>query len=142
MPLVVPDTGIWVSLVRRGSVEGRLRSALRGRTVYLCCVVVYELYKGCQTEDDRQDIDSIRLAFEQSKRLTEPTFHSWYEAANVLSRYSRAHGAVNWQDHLMDVLILLCAVQLRARVLTLDVEDFERWNQLLPAGRRVRVEAP
>ncbi len=42
----------------------------------------------------------------------------------------------------MDVLILLCAVQLRARVLTSNLVDFNRWNQLLPAGRRVRIEAP
>lgn len=142
MPLVVPDTTAWISLIGRTSVEGRVRSALRGRTAYLSSVVVYELYQGCQTDEDRQDVDEIRRAFEESRRIVDPTFHSWCEAANILGRYSRTQGAVNWEDHVMDVLILLCAVQLRARVLTSNLVDFNRWNQLLPAGRRVRIEAP
>lgn len=139
MPLVVPDTSVWISLIS-GHPEGRISTALRGRTIYLPSVVVYELYQGCQTEDDRRDVDAIRQGFAESNRLTTPTFNSWCEAANILGRYSRALGAVAWKDHLMDVLILLCAVQLRARVLTTNVADFERWNQLLPAGRRVRVQ--
>lgn len=142
MPSVVPDTTVWVSLIRGGSAEERIRTALRGRTAYLPSVVVYELYQGCWTDEDRQDIDAIRRAFTQSGRLITPTFHSWCEAANILGRYSRTQGAVAWKDHLMDVLILLCAVQQRARVLTSNVADFERWNQILSAGRRVRIETP
>ncbi|MHB8731541.1 MAG: type II toxin-antitoxin system VapC family toxin [bacterium] len=142
MPSVVPDTTVWVSLIRGGSAEERIRVALRGRTAYLPSVAVYELYQGCRTDEDRRDVDAIRQAFVQTSRLITPTFKSWCDAANILGRFSRVQGAVVWKDHLMDVLILLCAVQLRARVLTSNVADVERWNQLLPTGRRVRVDTP
>ena len=141
MSFVLPDTSVWVSLIRRGTKEEAIRRGLRGRALYLSSVVVHELYRGCRTEEDWRDIDFIRQSFDAAKRIVAPTFQSWYEAANILGRYSRVHGSVNWNDHLLDILILLCAVQLRARVLTLNVADFNRWNQLIPAGRRVRVQA-
>jgi hypothetical protein len=34
------------------------------------------------------------------------------------------------------------AARLRLGVLTWNVKDFSRWNRMLPAARRVRVERP
>jgi predicted nucleic acid-binding protein len=110
--------------------------------VLLSSVAAYELYLGATTVHDKRDLDRIRAAFIEARLVATPIFEDWCEAAILLSRYSRSHGVPDPRLHLADVLIVLCASRIRARVMSWNVKDMRRWNRLLPPRRRIRIEEP
>jgi predicted nucleic acid-binding protein len=140
--LAVPDTTVWVELLRGGTVEPFVRRGLRTGTIHLASVVLSELYVGAASANDKKDLDRIRDAFLGSGLTVTPTFDDWCAAGIVLARYARLYGAIDPRRHLNDVLILLCAVQIDAVLVTLNLRDMRRWNSLLPASQRVPVSPP
>lgn len=142
MTAVVPDTSVWIRLIRHGDAEQFIRKGLRTRTILLSSVVAHELYLGATDPRDKRDLDRIRTAFETEGLTISPTFENWCIAAVMINRYRRLHGAIDPRVHLHDVLVLLCAVQLRATLVTWNLADMIRWNQMLPRALQVRVTIP
>lgn len=142
MNATVPDTSVWIDLLRKNVGRDFLRQALRARTVFLCSVVAYELYLGARTVEDKRDLDSILHALTAANLTVNPTLHDWSTAGVLLERYGRLHGSIDPHVHLNDLLIVLSAAEIGAAVVTWNVKDMARWNRLLPAERRVRVWPP
>lgn len=139
---VIPDTSVWIGFLREGKAERYLRHALRTRSVWLASVVAYELYLGATTREHRRDLDRIRRAFVTAGLVTAPAFSDWCDAAMLLEGYARLKGALEAHRHLTDALVVLCAARVGGRALTWNVRDLSRWNRMLPARRRIRVETP
>jgi predicted nucleic acid-binding protein len=142
MKAVVPDTSVWVTLIRQGVPEGMVRRSIRGGSIRLTSIVAQELYAGAASAGDKGDLDRIRQSFVSAGLTLTPTFDDWCAAGTMIERYGRLHGRVNPRDHLNDVLIVLSAAQVGATVLTWNVGDMRRWNRMLPANRRVSVQKP
>jgi predicted nucleic acid-binding protein len=142
--LVVPDTTVWIAVLR-GSVDIQaLRRVLRTRTTYLSSVVAHELYAGTQTPEDKRGMDTIVQAFKRDGRLVWPSFDQWCQAGTILSRYAIRHGRLDRHArilHARDLLILLSAAGIGARILTHNIGDFQRWNDVLPRRQRVGIES-
>lgn len=138
----IADTSVWIAFLREGKAEGFIRRSLRTRTVLLAGVAAYELHLGATSRDDKRDLDRIRAAFVAAGLVATPSFEDWCDAALILTRHSRAQSALDPRVHLIDLLVVLCAARLRARVVTWNVRDLRRWNRMLPSRRRVRIELP
>ncbi len=142
MSLLLPDTSVWIRYLRSGTSERQFRQALRGKRILLASVVAQELYAGAPDRDDRRDLDRIRAAFAAAGLVATPAFDDWCTAGMLLARYSRLRGRVNPRDHLNDILIVLCAAQHRAALLTWNLQDMQRWARMLAPARRVQVTHP
>jgi len=110
--------------------------------VFLSSVVAHELYVDAADAGDKQDLDRIRAAFQTAGLTVTPAFDDWCAAALMLARYRRLHGALDPRVHVNDILILLSAARIRARLLTWNMTDIRRWNALLPRSLRVAVTVP
>lgn len=142
MTVSVPDTSVWIKVIRDGTSEDFVRRGLRSRSLLLASVVSQELYLGAGDLAGKRELDRFRAAFTAAQLIVTPSFDDWSVAGVVLGRYGRLHGAVDPRFHLSDVLILLCAAAHRATLVTWNVRDMERWNRMLPGRRRVRVVTP
>jgi predicted nucleic acid-binding protein len=139
---VVPDTSIWITLIREGKAEDFVRRGVRAGSVRLASVVAEELYAGAAGPSDKEDLDRIRVAFASAGLTLTPTFDDWCSAGTMMARYAHLHGRIDPRDHVNDVLIVLSAAQIGGILLTWNIEDFQRWNRMLPTSRRVRVQTP
>lgn len=142
MSAVVPDTSAWITLIREGIAENFIRKGIRAGSVRLVSVVAEELYVGAAGSEDKEDLDRIRGAFASASLTLTPTFDDWCSAGTMMARYGRLYGRIDPREHLNDVLIILSAAQVDGTLLTRNVKDLRRWNRMLPAGRRVRVQNP
>ncbi len=142
MNAVVPDTSVWITLIRKGQGEASIRRGIRTGSVRLASVVAEELYAGAAGPGDKEDLDGISSAFVSAGLTLTPSFDDWCSAGTMMRRYGRLHGRIDPREHLNDVLILLSAAQVGGILLTWNVKDLRRWNRMLPAGRRVRVQTP
>lgn len=139
--LVVFDTSIYIPYYRGEAYYVYVRrETLRGR-VRLCSVVLQELYAGIRSPRMKEDLDATARAFEHRGRLVTPTHRDWITAGLAISRYIRLYGPIEPRDHINDILILLCASHVNARVFTENKEHFEMWAKLLRRmGWRARIE--
>ena len=142
MILLVPDTSVWIGVIRDGRAEDFVRHGLRSRSLLLASVVAHELYLGAGDLTRKRELDRICALFGTTELTVTPSFEDWSVAGMVLDRYGRLHGTVDPRSHLNDVLILLCAAGRRATLVTWNVRDMVRWNRMLPGHRRVRVQTP
>ncbi len=142
MSATVPDTSVWIRFLREDAARAFVRRGLRVGTVFLSSVVAYELYLGATNQDDKRDLDRIQAAFHAAGLTIVPSFDNWCTAAVILERYRRMHGAVDPRLHVNDILIVLCAAELRGTLLTWNVADMARWNRMLPRTLRVHVASP
>lgn len=142
MTVVLPDTSVWIRILRDGAGEQILRRALRGQRILLASVVAQELYAGTAGRDDRRDLDRIRSALVSAGLTVVPSFEDWCTAGIWLARYARLRGRIDSRAHRNDTLIVLCAAQSRATLLTWNVRDMARWARFLPRDRRVTVRQP
>jgi predicted nucleic acid-binding protein len=138
----LPDTSVWIGLLRNGDAEAFMRRGMRSGTLWLASVVMQELYVGASGREDKADLDRIRNAFVGGGYIVTPSFDDWCAAGVLLARYGRLRGVIDYREHLNDVLVLLCAAQIGAALITWNIKDMTRWNRLLPAGRRVPVRNP
>jgi predicted nucleic acid-binding protein len=139
---VIPDTSVWITLIRDGKAEDFVRRGVRAGSVRLVSVVAEELYAGAAGPSDKEDLDRIRGAFVSAGLTLTPTFDHWCSAGTMMARYGRLHGRIDPRDHVNDVLIVLSAAQISGILLTWNLEDFHRWNRMLPARRRARIHTP
>lgn len=138
MNATVPDTSVWFRFFREGTTRAFMQRSLRRGTVFLSSVVAYELYLGATNQDDKHDLDGIQAAFHGAGLL--PSCGDWYGAAVVLEKYQGLKGAIDPRAHVNDLLILLCAAQLRATLLTWNAADMARWNRMLPRTLRSALQ--
>jgi predicted nucleic acid-binding protein len=135
---LVHDTVVYLQLLRRGE---RLLSRPSER-IYVSAVVLAELYAGARTSTEARTIDALGLAAARTGRLLVPNTDDWQLAGQLLERRGRLEGRLEIRDHLADLLIVLSASQVGARVATLNVRHFEAWAALARrAGRNVVVAA-
>jgi predicted nucleic acid-binding protein len=141
---VVPDTTFWIPPLRNLARAQHLPQELRGYTVYLSSVVAHELYAGTRSAQDKRDLDQLIRDMDRAQRTVSPSFADWCQAAVLLRRYDRQRGHLDpsaRRRHAWDVLILLCAAQIGARVLTDNRDDFLRWNAMLPPRQQVGIDS-
>ena len=139
---VVFDTSVFVQAIRR-RLEARviLDHAFPGRT-YLCAVVAHELFAGTRSREDAEAVRRLLRGFERLGSVLTPTYEDWALAGRLIEQYQRLFGQMTPSDHSHDVLIVLCASQVRGTVVTANLRHMEQWARLAKrAGRQVRIKA-
>jgi predicted nucleic acid-binding protein len=138
----VPDTTVFVELVRQPHrIPAFLRSVERGQ-VYLSAVVAAELFTGSRSSEEAELIEEIVRAFAEIERLITPSTHDWLTAARLLNRRNRLNGDIRPRDHLADVLIVISAARLRGEITSANLRHFSAWIRLAQrAGLDVTLSA-
>jgi len=124
-------------MIRVGTYEDLFQRALRNGQARLSSVVMQELYAGAQTPADKKDYDGINRAFLRRGYMVTPQHDDWTFSGVLLAQYQRQYGAVEPRDHINDLLIALCAVQVNAALVTENTTDMERWQKMLRRSGRV-----
>ena len=74
--------------------------------------------------------------------MVTPNHDDWTMSGVILARYRQRFGQVEPRDHINDILITLCAVNLNAELVTENVTDMERWKRMLrQAGKKLSILA-
>jgi len=135
--LLLFDTSVLIPMIRVGTYEDLFQRALRSGRVRLSSVVMQELYAGAQTPADKKDYDGINQAFLRRGYIVTPKHEDWTLSGVLLAQYQQHYGAVEPQDHINDILIALCAVQVNAALVTENTTDMNRWQKMLRRSGRV-----
>ncbi|MPZ13591.1 MAG: PIN domain-containing protein [Chloroflexi bacterium] len=130
----VPDTSAILDSVRHPDRWPALERALHTGRVWLCSVVVAELYAGTRSAGDAALVDHIVDAMRRIERLLTPTGGDWARAGRLLVRRARLHGDLRARDHLADALILVSAAAVRGTVVTANLRHFLVWQRLAAAA--------
>ncbi len=125
---IIFDTNIYISAIRGGAVSreyGLLLNSLP--STYLCSVVSAELYLGALDSLGLRLIYGFVSRSERVGRVVTPTHASWNEAGRILANIGREEPRYKskFPTLLNDALIVLCALQIGARVCTGNEEDFK-----------------
>lgn len=140
--LIVFDTSVYVPYYRGEAYRDYVRRETSRGRVRLCSVVLQELYAGTRSPQDTRDLKVIERAFSRMGYLLTPTHQDWITAGQAISHSIRTYGALNPRDHLNDILIILCAAQVGARIVTENSEHFERWTrQISRMGFKAKIES-
>ena len=137
------DSSVYIGIIR-GDIEWNVIAVpMRAARVRLASVVAFELLVGARTAADRQDLAAMIQRSEQSGWTITPGLRDWTTAADIVAWYTRRHGRIETRYHLADVLLVVCAGQVRGEIVTTNVRDLTRWAR---AARRfdldVRVSSP
>jgi len=101
-----------------------------------------ELYAGTRDQQEKRALDEFVGGFARRGRVLTATQEDHTLAGVMLARRRRIAGELQVRDHLVDVLIVLCASQVGGTVLTNNVRHLETWAALARrAGRDVRASA-
>ncbi len=138
----VPDTTVFIQLIRDQSALPELYRGFKAGRVWLSSVVVAEVYAGSRSREDSRLVDEIVDAMRGVDRLITPGEADWARAGRLINRQIRLRGGLRPCDHLADVLILLSAARLNGTVVTANVRHFDGWAALAhDAGLDVAVAA-
>jgi predicted nucleic acid-binding protein len=128
--LRVPDTTVFIDLIRQpGDLPGFLDTIEKG-LVFLSAVVTAELYAGTRSRAEARLVDEIIDAFASIERLLTPAGREWAVAGRLIGRRSRLYGDLRPRDHLADVLIVVSAARIKGEVVSANLEHMEQWVQL------------
>jgi predicted nucleic acid-binding protein len=128
--LRVPDTTVFVELIREPrNLEDFLQSVERGQ-IYLSSVVAMELYAGTRSREEALVIDQIVNAFVNIERVITPNWKDWATSGRLIGRRSRLTGSIRPRDHLADVLIVVSAARLNGEVVSANARHMESWIEM------------
>lgn len=131
------DASVLIPLIRGEAYEDLFRRALRSGRARMSSVVMQELYAGAHTPADKRDYDAINQAFVNRGYIVTPDHADWTASGVLLARYQRLYGEVEPRDHINDILIALCAVQVNASLVTENATDMRRWQRMVRRGGKV-----
>jgi predicted nucleic acid-binding protein len=119
--LIVFDTSVLVSDLRKGTYEDRVQSVTG--LIRWSSVVLAELWRGAGTREER----NLLLKFARNHPVLTPTESNWIESGQILSKIRGDLGFT--PDKLrslhFDVLIALTARSHGARLITANANDFQ-----------------
>jgi len=99
-----------------------------------------ELYAGTRDRADKRELDRMERILSRINRVITPQSRDFYLAGQMISYYSRTHGAIKPRDHVCDVLIALCAVDVGAELVTENAEHMQIWQRVLArSGQRLNI---
>jgi predicted nucleic acid-binding protein len=128
-------------MIRGEAYEDLFRRALRSGRARLSSVVMQELYAGAQSPADKKDYDAINRSFLSRGYMVTPSHDDWTLGGVLIARYQRRYGAIEPRDHINDILIVLCAVNANADLVTENAVHMTRWKDLLRrAGKRLSLK--
>jgi predicted nucleic acid-binding protein len=142
-PPLLPDSTVYIHVLR-GKTPTKVDDLLQVRTINHSAVVVGEMTNrlGARIPRNQKESDAREKLLEAINgipvhRLLTPTATNWGEAGIIAGILARLGGYPDGQtqDHLNDALIFLQARANGATILTANVADFDRLQQLLPDGR-------
>jgi predicted nucleic acid-binding protein len=120
--------------------EDLFQRALRSGRARLSSVVMQELYAGALSPADKKDYDAINRSFLSRGYIVTPSHEDWTLSGTLLARYQQRYGVVEPRDHINDILIVLCAVNANADLVTENTDDMTRWKEMLRrAGKKLSL---
>jgi len=129
--LQIFDSSVLIPWFRSGAYDELVVSALQSRRFLLCSVVWMELYAGTRDRTDKRELDRMEQILSRINRIITPRAGDFYLAGQIISYYSRIYGAIKPRDHICDVLIVLCAVNVGAELFTENAEHLQIWQRIL-----------
>ena len=130
MRLRVPDTTVFIDLIRQpGKLAGFLDTVEKGQ-IFLSAVVAAELYAGTRSRAEALLVDEIVDSFVGIERLLTPTWGEWAIAGRLIGRRARLYGDLRLRDHLADILIVVSAARIKGEVASANQEHMWTWIQL------------
>lgn len=137
------DTSILIPYLTSCRFAGEVRDAARPGRLWISSLVALELYVGTRDQAEKRVLDALVASFERRQRVLTPTHADHVLAGVLLARRRRLAGDFQARHHVVDVLIVLSAAQVRATVVTQNVDHLGPWAAMARrAGRDVRVRPP
>ena len=101
--------------------------------------VLFELYAGATSHEDRSAVESLRRAL--GEHVVLPDLDDWILAGRCIARYTERWGQTRPRDHLADLLTAIAAVEVGGTLASDDVGQMRRWSWVLARlGRRLNVQ--
>jgi tRNA(fMet)-specific endonuclease VapC len=137
---ILLDTNVYVDWLRSGRHEDRVVG--RGPVRFLSAVVEMELRAGATTRAARRGLDQAVRGYAATARIIPPSTRTFAEAGDVLRTLRAAGREVRRASLVHDVLIALTARAIGAKLVTVNVGDFQAIRALRPFSLEVVPVAP
>jgi len=134
--LQIFDSSVLIPWFRNKGYDELIVSALKSRRFLLCSVVWMELYAGTRDQTDKRELDRMEQILSRINRIITPQTRDFYLAGQMISYYSRTFGTIKPRDHICDVLIALCAVNIGAELVTENAEHMQIWQRVLARSKQ------
>ena len=142
-PPEIFDSSVLIPYLVSGACRSEIQVAISAQRFRMSSLVALELYAGTRDADEKRELDYMLGLFARRDWLVTAAHDDHVLAGQLLSRRRRLTGSMNVRDHLVDVLIVLSASQVKGTVVSANVRHMGPWAALARrAGRDVRVRAP
>src|SRR6266576_916143 len=131
---VLLDTSIYITALRAGDdAVVKLRRFTPGAPVWLCSVVLEELYAGVKPRDFRI-VERLERDFDKAGRMLVPNLSDWALTGKLLARLAAKYGyeQIGQARLTNDALVALSAARRGITVITANERDFGRLAQFHP----------
>jgi predicted nucleic acid-binding protein len=138
MPVLF-DSSIYITALRIGDDAAlSLRRIAAGEPIWLCAVVLEELYAGV-TLRNRQAVERLEHDFDRARRILVPNLGDWTQTGNVLARLAAKYNyeQIGKGRLTNDALIAMSAGRMGITVVTANSRDFSKLAEFRPFRWRV-----
>lgn len=122
------DTSIYIPFINKGISTPILDAGPERSLLFMCVVVLEELYAGAHDPASVKLLDKLYDVFVSANRLVVPDGQDWRKAGKIIAQLERKYG---FEEKYLarishDILIALCARRIGATVVTNNAKDFLR----------------
>ncbi len=130
---VIFDTSIYIPFINQGIAYPATELNIGKLVLYICAVVVEELYAGAFDNNSIMLLDKLYKTFDSLGRIIAPDASDWQKAGKVIAKLGQKYG---FEDKFLsritnDVLIALSARRIGAIVVTNNTVDFFRIKEFV-----------
>lgn len=127
------DTSIYIPFINKGISNPILNQGPDRSLLFMCAVVVEELYAGAHDPASVKLLGKLYDVFVSANRLVVPDGRDWQKAGKIIAQLERKYG---FEEKYLarishDILIALCARRIGATVVTNNAKDFLRIREFV-----------
>ena len=127
---IVFDSSILIPFLRGLRYGEEVKTVFERGRGFIVTLVLFELYSGVRSKDDKKEVDIIFQESRRIGRLLNPEIEDWSQAGLFISQYIRLYGKIEPKDHMNDVMIALLASKYGHTVVTENKKHFENWKRI------------
>jgi hypothetical protein len=127
------DTSVYIPFINKGISNPILNLGPDRSLLFMCAVVLEELYAGAHDPASVKLLDKLYDVFVSANRLVVPDGRDWQKAGKIIAQLERKYG---FEKKFLarishDILIALCARRIGATVVTNNAKDFLRIREFV-----------
>jgi len=127
------DTSVYIPFLRDGIIHPKFPEDFINPLLYMCSVVVSELYAGAHDSQSIKLLDKLYHTFQKVGRLIVPNDDDWRQTGGIIAKSRKKYGYDStYLSRLQnDILIACSARRIGAFVLTKNEKDFVRIREFV-----------